>query len=150
MRPSWRGALRGLDLLHDRPAEETLGPDEKHDEEECERYRLAIGDVVGGDERLREPDDQTAQHGAGNVAQATEHDHRETLETERDAEVWSGDADAEPDEGARHASEEAAHKEREDDEPTRVDAEQARGDRILRHRAQGLARPGHVHEQREE
>src|SRR5262249_35482983 len=110
-----------LDFLDLSAAEESLRPHEQHDEQERERHDLAVGDGLRGHERFREPDDQASHHRTRDVAETAEHDHGEAFEPECDPEVWAGDAHAQADERPRHAAEEAADDERQQNEAIGVD-----------------------------
>src|SRR5688500_10051730 len=70
------------DFLDLGPPEETLGSGEEDDEEHHEGDGVLVGVVLGGHERLRGPDDETADHRPGHVAEAAEHDHGQALQAD--------------------------------------------------------------------
>src|SRR5882757_879549 len=139
--------LRGMSVIVSRPvrdalAEQALGPDEQHDDEEDEGPHVGpaaaaellhagdVGDVRRG-AGFRYPQDEAAEHGSVDVADAAEDGGGEGLEAGLEAHVVSDLAVFEPGGQARDGGEEAADGEGDDDDPVGVDAHQLGGVRVL-------------------
>src|ERR671922_2313655 len=90
-----------LHLLDRRGAEQTAGADQHHDDQDPEddQVRERRG-YVAGRERLGQPDEEAAEHRAGDVADAAQHRSRERLQAGREAHQVP---DAVEDEAHHHA-----------------------------------------------
>ncbi len=89
---------------------------------------------VGGRERLQEPEDEPADHGAGNVSDAAEHRRGEGLQAGDEAAVGVDQAVLNAEQHARGTAHGPTDQERERDDPIDIDAHEARRRLILGHR----------------
>ena len=109
----------------------------------------------GRGEDLDERDDEAAEHGAGEVADAAEDGGRERLEAGVEAEVEPDEPEVLTLEDAGRAGQRAADEERHRDRLVEVDAHQLGGLLVLGRRAHRAPEPGpaderleHVHQDR--
>ena len=90
-------------------------------------------------EGLEEPDQDRAEHGPREVADAPEHGGRERDQAEREPVVEADGRVVEGEDHARGAGEPTGDQERERDRPVDVDAHHGRGVLVLRRRPHRLA-----------
>ena len=118
------------------------GPEDHddHQVDEDDRRRPVVADAVVGD-ALDDPDDQPAEHGAADVADAAHHRRGERVEAGREALEVPDRGLVERADQAGRARHQAAEQERQRDRRVDVDAHQPRGLRVLRGGAHRLAEP---------
>src|SRR3982751_5489282 len=112
-----------LDLLDVRAAEEAARPDEDDDDQEREDVevleRRALRQVAGG-VRLREPNDEAAEHRTRDAADAADDGGGEALEPGQEAHEVVDLAEDEPEHDAGRARERRADEERRGDDAVDV------------------------------
>src|SRR5258708_13852718 len=120
--------------------EDTRGTEHQHQHQDREDDHVGPAHLeVLAAERFNEPDQDAAQHGAGDVADPAQHRRREGSEACRIADDEAGVVVVETEDHAGGARERGAQEERRHDHAVDIDAHHAGGLLILRGRLHGLA-----------
>ena len=128
-------------------AEEAGRPEDHHGDQDREDDDVRPLDAEElSAERLDEPDDQRAGHGARDVADPPENRGGEGAEPGLVADVERGEAVVEAEEEAPRPGQRRAQEEREDDHPVDVHAHHLRRVHVLGGRAHRLAEGGALHQ----
>ena len=125
-------------------AHDARGLDQQHNDQDCEHHAiLPDGQSRGGDHDLRDADDKTAHHGAGDRADTPQHGGDKGLQPQHGAHgrVCHAVVSVEIQHGG-HARQGGAHGEGEGDRPVQGNAHQLGGPHVLGHGPHGLAQLG--------
>src|SRR5688500_10125074 len=144
------GGHARLDLLRHRRAHDAGGAQEQNQDEDGERHRVAVGGVRRrADPGLHQADQDTADHGAGDVADAAEHRGDERLQPGHQAHQRVDSRDRQRHHHATGGRQGGPEREGEGDDEVGVDAHQLGHGEVVRRGAHRFADLRPVHDELE-